>query len=162
MAYLDLDAFKLRTIMPSGYIDAIERVEPGWTVQQLESWSLSIDARLRKRYSVPFAEDATPETVKQWLTQIVTKRAWLKHGVDPQDPQWPTVENDYDTALAELKEAADGNEGLLDLPLLDTADTSAVTKQATRGYSEHSPYVGFDQQAAIGRGEDCNGGGTFT
>jgi hypothetical protein len=162
VAYLDIDAFKSRTIMPSAHVDEVETVQPGFWAHQLETWSRKIDARLRKRYAVPFAAEAVPETVKGWLTQIVTMRGYLRRGIDPSDAQFEMLKQDYDDAMAELAEAADADKGLFDLPLIDTADASAISKPATRAYSEQSPYAGFDRQSRIGREEDSNGEGTFT
>jgi phage gp36-like protein len=158
VAYLNLAAFKLLTIMPTDTVDVIEAVWPGFLDAQFVLYSSKIDARLRKRYKVPFA--AAPDTVKGWLTSIVTWRAYWKRG--GTDEMFAQATREYEEALAEIKEAADGDVGLFDLPLDDSADASAISKQATRGYSEQSPYVGFDQQAATGRSEDASGGGTFT
>jgi hypothetical protein len=162
VAYLDLDLFKARTIMPSAHVDELETVAPGWFASQFEQFSRWIDSRLRKRYAVPFAEDAVPETVRSWLARIVTMRAYLRRGIDPSDAQFEVIRQDHQDALDEVKEAADSHEGLFDLPLLDTADATAISKPATRAYSEQSPFVGFDRQACIGREEDSNGSGTFT
>lgn len=158
MAYLDLTAFRARTVMPGAFVDEIEADAAGWIAQQLATWSFAIDARLRKRYTVPFV--TPPETVLAWLTNIVTLRAWLRRGFDPQDPSMPVVTADHDRALEEIKEAANGQVGLFDLPLADAGDPSAITKGGPRLYSEQSPYVGFSRQAREAREEDRNGEGT--
>ncbi len=159
MSYLDLDAFRARTLAPAVYVDDVEAAHAGWLDGQLAAWSRKIDSRLRKRYAVPFAEPN--ETVKEWLTQIVTLRLFLKRGVDANDEQFETIRQDAQDALAEIKEAADSEEGLFDLPLLDAADGSAISKGGPLGYGEASPYVWTDRQVATARDEDGAGEGTY-
>lgn len=158
--YLDLPGFRAETLMPGSDVDTLETLHPGWIAGQLDSWSRKIDSRLRKRYAVPFAAPI-PATVKSWLAQIVTLRAYLKRGVDPKDEQFTVIKEDADEALDEIKEAADAVDGLYDLPLLDTGDASAISKGGPRSYSEAGPYVGFDAQERIGRGEDRSGEGSY-
>ncbi len=103
-----------------------------------------------------------PEAVLEWLTKIVTFELYLKRGVDPSDSSIAFVKEQYDGptgALTELKEAADAQAGLFDLPLNDTRDTSARTKAGPLVYAEASPYVSFDIQRADGRDDDANGSG---
>lgn len=158
-AYLTLEEFQVRTLAPASYVDDVETAHAGWLDGQLEAWSRKIDARLRKRYAVPFA---TPnETVKEWLTQIVTRRLFLKRGVDPNDQQYETIDQDAKDALTEIAEAANSETGLFDLPLLDAGDGSAVSKGGPYSYSEASPYVWTDRQVDTGRGEDAAGEGTY-
>ena len=145
--------------MPATDIDAIENVHSGWVAQQLSSWSQWIDSRLRKRYAAPFASPY-PEAVLSWLARIVTLRCYLRRGVDPTDQQFAEIKADADTAVAEIKEAADSNEGLFDLPLLDAVDVSAIVKAGPRVYSEASPYVFADVQRDAARYEDRSRRGT--
>lgn len=158
-AYLTLLEFKLLSVMPAEFVDAIEAVTPGWTEAQLSLESARIDSRLRKRYDVPFGSPA-PVEVQGWLANIVTLRAYTRRGFDPTDEQAAIYKDDAATALAEMKEAADSNEGLFDLPLRADTTASGISKGGPKVYSETSPYVGFDVQAATGRNEDSAGGGT--
>lgn len=160
MAYLDLDAFANLTVMPSSDVDALESAAPGWLDSQLGYWSSAIDARLRKRYEAPFAEPY-PLAVQGWLSRIVTLRAYLRRGVDPLDQQFVEIKADADAAWAEIKEAADSNEGMLDLPLRADSGASGISKGGPYGYSEASPYVWMDQQGQAGREEDRRRGGTY-
>lgn len=157
-AYLTLAAFKVRSLMPQTDVEALEALAPGFVDGQLEYYSRWIDARLRKRYAAPF--ETPNETVKEWLSRLVTVRCYLRRGVDPTDEQFVSIKEDRDEARDEIKEAADSETGLFDLPLLDAADGTAVSKGGPYGYSEQSPYVAFDRQAETGRTEDRNRTGT--
>lgn len=147
-AYLDLAGFKSLTVMPSGDVDAIEAAAPGWILANLTSFSERIDARLRKRYAVPFGAPY-PEIVKSWLTRLVTLRAYLRRGVDPADPQFSAIKEDALEAEKELLEAANSETGLFDLPLLATSSTSAIARGAPLGYAESDPYAWTDVQAGL-------------
>ncbi len=161
MAYLSFEEFKNQTLMPEEFVEDLECTAEGWIEVQLETWSRWIDTRLRKRYTVPFDETPNaPESVKEWLARIVTLRCYLKRGVDPNDLQMVEIKSDSDLAKEEILEAANSNEGWFDLPTLESADPSAISKGGPFGYSEQSPYVWTDEQARIGRGEDSSGRGS--
>lgn len=106
------------------------------------------------------SDTCVPEIVLSWLTVLVTDDMYRKRGRDPQDPAMADLKEDVVTALAEIKEAADGDTGLFDLPSSEDTD-SAVTTGGPLGYSEASPYVWTDIEARRGREEDYNGGGTL-
>jgi hypothetical protein len=159
MAYLDRDAFATLTVMPAGDVDALDDAAPGWLDVQLGYWSSAIDARLRKRYDAPFAEPY-PLAVQGWLARIVTLRAYLRRGVDPLDQQFGEIKADADAAWAEIKEAADSNEGMFDLPLRADTSASGINRGGPYGYSEASPYVWTDVQGVTGRDEDRRRGGS--
>lgn len=158
-AYLDLPTFKTLTLMPASDVDALESLASGWIGTQLEYYSRWIDSRLRKRYAVPFPDPA-PEAVREWLNRIVTMRAFLRRGVDPNDAQFAAIVADRDAALADIKEAADSETGLFELPLLDASDASDVSKGGPYAYSEQSPYVWTDVQRDAAFDEDSNRSGT--
>ncbi len=166
MPYLDRDAFAARTDLPPEYLDAIEDRTPGWLDVQLEQWSRWIDARLTKRYDVPFATPV-PEIIKLWLSTIVTMRALLKRGIDPSDVDVSLLREDYDRVVGtpanpgEIQEAAEAEKGLFELPLRQDVSASGVSKGGPRTYSEASPYAWRDEQAATGREEDRRRGGTI-
>lgn len=151
MAYLTLAEFARRSIMPAADIDDLEAQAPGWIDTLLLSLSSLIDARLRKRYAVPFSEPV-PEVVLSWLTRIATMRCYLRRGVDPRDPQFDAIKSDHDSAMLEIKEAADSKDGLWDLPPLQTTTTSGITSGAPLFYSESSPWDWTDRQAERVRG----------
>ena len=164
--YLDLSGFKSLTTIPAVFVDEVEKVSPDWVAGQLEYWARWIDSRLRKRYATPFyafdaIPDPTPPAIQGWLARIVTVRVWLKRGVDPNDLQFDLINADATAAMAEIGEAADSEIGLYDLPLKTADDGSAINRGNPRSYTEASPYVFTDLQAATGRSEDEAGGGSF-
>lgn len=160
MAYLTTSEFKTRSLIPSGYVDDIEAVDDGWTLIQLEEASAWIDSRLRKRYAAPFTSPY-PVAVLSWLTKLVTVRCYLKRGVEATDEQFVSIQQDAMDAKAEIKEAADSNVGLFDLPLRSDTTATGIDRSGPWSYSEQSPYVGFSRQARTGRTEDGNGSGSY-
>ena len=160
MAYLDKDAFAALTVMPEEYVAQIEMVSPGWVDGQLEYWSRQIDSRLAKRYAVPFSSPY-PVAVCGWLARIVTVKCFLKRGVDPQDEQFDEYKSDAAAAMDEIKEAANSETGLFELPLRADKNASGISRGGTFGYSETSPYVWADIQGRVGHAEDRNGGGSY-
>lgn len=153
-AYLDLNAFKARTIMPSTDVDDLESIANGWVLAQLEQASRWIDSRLRKRYDAPFEVATCPEIVKSWLTRLVTLRAYLRRGVDATDAQFDLIRADAASAAEEIKEAADAVDGLFDLPLKDSDKATGITLGAPFGYAEAGPYEWLDvQREAVRNGQ---------
>lgn len=159
MSYLDLDGFRDLTLMPAEDVDFLEAGSPGWIARQLNVMSAKIDARLSKRYTVPFQEPY-PELVQSWLASVTTLRAYLRRGVDPTDLQFEEIRKDAENAWAEIEEAANGETGLFELPAQPDESGPAVTRGGPRTYTEASPYVWSDRQAAAARDEDRNRTGT--
>lgn len=159
MSYLDLDEYKLYSVLPAVDIDDVETIQEGWIDRKLRSISRAVDSRLRKRYSVPF-ESPYPDAVCDWVARIMDPMLLKKRGVDATDEQFVSIDEDAKAAREEIKEAANAEEGLFDLPAADAADASAISKGAPYGYSEASPYVGMDVQEYYGRDEDVDGWGT--
>jgi len=161
--YLDVTGFTQLTLMPDTHVQELESTYPGWLLAQLTNRSRWLDSRLRKRYACPFAAPV-PETVTGWLVDIVTLRAMLKRGVDPNDQQFVEIKERHDKAEAQVQEAADAEKGAFDLPLAVGGGTLTQTG-AQLGtpavYSEQSPYVWRDQQACVGSAEDSRGRGTI-
>jgi glutaredoxin len=157
--YLTLDPFKAITVAPAEFVDAIETVAPGWIDAQAGLISAWVDAQLRKRYDAPFASPY-PVAVTGWVSRLLTLKVFLRRGVDATDAQFAEIKNDADEAKKEIKEAADAENGLYDLPLRQDTTASGISKAGPLSYSEQSPYVWADRQADIGRNEDMNRGGT--
>lgn len=161
MGYLTLAEFKLRSTMPSDYVDEIEAAAPGFVLAHVESVStLDIDSRLRKRYACPFSEPY-PEAVKTWCARIVTLACWERRGFDPTDQSMERAVRAAELAKEEIKEAANSNEGLFDLPLRADTVATGIAKGAPLAYSESSPYVWRDVQRDAGRDEDRDRGGSY-
>lgn len=152
IALVDVSGFTLRTVMPPGDVTVLETKAPGWLLSSLQTETAYLYSRLRKRYAVPFDAANPPEVARRWLVQLVTSNAYRKRGANPQDPQLELVEKDRDRALAEIKEAADSNEGLFDLPLHAETAGTGITNGGPLGYSEASPYDWIDVQATSVRG----------
>ncbi len=153
-AYLTLAQFKIRTELPEVDIDWLESAYSGFLSSKLEECSGWIDARLRKRYAVEEWAAAPPSAVLRWLGQMVTHLAWQKRGGDPAGDVSSAYKEAADAARTEVKEAADSEEGLFDLPLRQGSSASGISKAGPFGYSEASPYAWTDVQAEAVR----NGG----
>jgi len=157
MGYMLVADFKARTIMPQDDVVRLEAAEPGFLQACLDDWSEEIDARLRKRYAVPFT--TPPRTVLRWLVKLVTRDAFSKRGHNPTSSQdAEAIEAAAARAEAELKEAADSQQGLFDLPLLPATGSSAVSAGGPLAYSEQSPYRWTDLQLQNATPEDSNRG----
>ena len=157
--YLTPTEFQVRTLLPKAVVDAIELGTPGWLEAQIVGVSARIEARLLKRYGA--WTEPYPEIVKQWIVDIVSFNAWLKRGVKATDETIQAFKDKHDTAYDEMREAADSEVGLFDLPrVVGDTSTSGINRGNTRVYSEQSPYAGFDRQADRGRIEDRGRRGT--
>jgi hypothetical protein len=159
-SFLDTEQFKVLTLLPKSWVEAVETVTPGFTQARIDYHSDWIEARLRKRYgrwSPPY-----PGIVIGWTTRLVTLDVDIKRGVQPTDEQFKLIEKQAIDAAAEVKEAADSDVGLFDLPVTDEAAGSGVTQGSPRVYSETSPYVWLDGQALTGRQQDQGGRGSGT
>jgi hypothetical protein len=162
VTYLDLAGFKARSIMPAADIDLIESIEPGWIDTKLEDTSDEIDARLAKRYAVPFgAADLNsprtdvPRIVLRWLTALVTADCYAKRGANPSSPyDQSAIIDPAALARLELKEAADSETGLFELPLLASDSANGVTRGGPLSYSEASPYTWTRRQRELAADED--------
>lgn len=170
--YLDTAGFTALTIMPAADVAELEAQDPGWLQAQIDRVGAHVDARLAKRYAVPFGtapaapddpRNDVPLKVEDWIVAIVTMRAYARRGVNPSSGElWfeSNVIAPANTAAEELKEAANSNEGLFDLPLLASSDTTGISRGGPLTYSETSPYVWQDVEADLGKDEDDAGVGT--
>lgn len=161
MPYLVLATYRTRAGFPAGWVDRVEVDSPGWVDTLLEDTGAQIDARLAKRYAVPFASPP-PRCVLRWLAAIVDPIVLRKRGIDQTDEQYSDYVKLSDTAWKEIQEAADGNVGLFDLPATQSLPSaSGITKGGPLSYSEAGPYVWTDDQGRRGREEDRNGRGSY-
>jgi hypothetical protein len=139
-SYLTLAEFKDATVLPEGYADAVEASEADWTLAKLTFLSGYINARLAKRYAVPFVAPIPP-VILDWLERLASWAVLLKRGCDPTDQQTAEIKERATLALAEIREAADSKEGLFELPLRDDTSADGISKGFVQGYSEASPYT---------------------
>lgn len=151
LSYLDVAALKARTIMPDTDVDALDVMYPGWIASRLAVGTSEINSRLRKRYTVPFATPV-PEVILGWLADLVTPVLYERRGWNPGDEQAKSITDAADRAREQMKEAAEAEGGLYDLPLRDDGDASAVSRGGPLAYAEASPYAWMDVQAEAIRG----------
>jgi hypothetical protein len=129
--------------MPEEDVDDLVARYPAFVAAQLEVLTGEIYSRLRKRYKTPF--DPVPIVAKGWLADMIAPVLYARRGVDPSDDQMQQLRDAAARAREQIKEAADSENGLYDLPLLDTADPTAIAKAGPLGYSE-GPYDYLDQE----------------
>lgn len=160
-ALLTLDEYKMRSVLPDEYVDAIESRKSGWTAQQLASVTAEIYAALSKRYVTPF--DVVHEVPRSWAAWIVDARVLLRRGVDPDEtaPDVATIFAAAETARTQIQSAANSETGLFELPLRanDPTSPSAVVRGGPLSYSEQSPYAWTSGQRERGRDDDSTGRG---
>jgi len=147
---LDVNGFKSRTVMPSADVDYLETAHPGFLANRILTHSSRIRARCRKRYADFVAP--VPELVLGWLVALVTLDAYVRRGVNPSDESFELVKAAAELALADLKEAADGENGLFDLPARENTTEDGITRGGPLVYSEASPWDWTDVQAEALRG----------
>ena len=151
-SYLFLADFSTRSILPVADTAAVEAARPGFINLRLATWTSKVEARLRKRYAVPFA-DPVPETVLDWIVTLATPDVFRARGYNPKSEQDQQIQAAADLAWKEVLEAANSEDGLFDLPLLETSpSTSAIVEGGPYGYSERSPYHWTDVEAEVIRG----------
>lgn len=156
MALLDFNGFRARTLMPRADVDALEADEPGFIAGRIAEHEGWMNARLAKRYAVPFSSESPPDIAVGWLCKLVTPEAYGKRGWNPSSEQDRlTILQPAIDAKAEILEAATSETGLFELPLRqDLPSSSGVSKGEPFGYSEQSPYTWIDRQReAIADGE---------
>lgn len=145
-AYLTDEEFRVCTKMPPEDLDALELRRPGFIRARLLMRSAEINGRLAKRYAVPFAAPY-PEIVTLWLTGIVTLDGYEALGFSPASEQDGRIVEGAKSAWDALKEAADSEEGLYDLPLRANTSASGIERGGPLAYSEAGPYDWMARQS---------------
>jgi len=154
MAILTLSNFRANTVMPVQDVDIVEASEPGYIEARGRHHEARINARLWKRYAVPFDSTSPPATVLGWLVDLVTLDAYRKRGFNPSSAQDQTIIDDATRATAEVTEAANSETGLFELPLRENAPgVEGVSRGGPFGYAEASPYTWMDRQREAVRRE---------
>lgn len=160
MAYLVLATYSALSALPPADLTAFDMAFAGKIDARLALHSDFIDARMRKRYAVPFDTTNPPAVVKQWLVALTDLWVQRARGVNPQDPAIEMMTAAYNEANEQMKEAADSKDGLFDLPLASNNTASGISQGSPLGYSETSPYVWSDLQACAGSDDDGRGRGS--
>lgn len=147
--------FQEITVMDPDGVQAVVDRRPQYLEARSDARFNQIMARLRKRYDVAVMSANPPETVKLWWVALLTKDAYAARGFDP------SAKDDEESILGAareaeeaIKEAADSEKGLYELPLLQTLTTSGVSRGAPLAYSEASPYTAGDILRRDGSSED--------
>ncbi len=141
----DVQDFAERSSMPEDDVIEFWGRRPKLVEKTISGVRADIYGRLRKRYVTPM--DPEPEALKRWIARIGTPEVYRARGVLPNDPTIAFMDEDRTRAYDEIKEAADSKDGLFDLPLLDSADGTGISKGGPLGYSEPGPYEWTDHQA---------------
>lgn len=98
------------------------------------------------------ADTPVPEIVLGWLVTLVTWDCFDKRGKDSTDPTLSALAAACDRVRDDVKEAADSDVGLFDIPTSEDQD-SAITTGGPRACSQAGPYEWTDVQAAsVGSG----------
>ena len=99
------------------------------------------------------ADTPVPEVILSWLTRVVGIDVWMKRGANPQDPGIQMYQEEKLRCLKRLEDAANGKDGLLDIPQNEDSDSS-VTTGGVLSASQASPYVWTDIEERDARRED--------
>jgi hypothetical protein len=141
-SYLTLAEYRSITTIDGSIVDLCSA--KGKDVQRwLDLSSAHIRSRLVKRYAIDWSEVAnqpTPDKIIQWLILLVDIPVCKCAGAIPEGRVDDWVREDEQKVEAEIKEAADSEGGLFELPLRETGP-SAVSKGAPivheLGFSVH-------------------------
>lgn len=147
--YLTLAAYRSITTIPSSLVDdcAAKGKDVG---RWLELGSADIRARLVKRYAVDFSDPGpVPDKIIKWLVLLVDIDVWKCVGGAPEGREDAWADKDRDRVEAELKEAADAETGLFELPPRNTdpLGASAVNKGGPVVQSFNTIYGFFDAES---------------
>lgn len=143
-SYLTFAQYKLGTDIKPSLVDLCgqDKVE-----EWLDRISNKIRNRLVKRYDVDFTSPGpVPGAIKDWLTILVDIRVLKFVGGLPEGREDGWAKEAAEQVETEIKEAADSEKGLYELPLRNDVGGSAVNAGGPMGYSEASPYAWTDRQ----------------
>lgn len=158
-AYLTIATLKTSSIVADEWIDEVEDRYPGFIDQQIKLTSGWMDGRLRKRYPNAFVAPYADQIV-QWCAAIIADKVMRKRGIDETDRQAEQYVDDRKRAEDEIKEAADGDKGLWDIPLRSDTEATGIAEPMPMSSSQASPYVWQDEQVCEAWYEDRNGRST--
>ncbi len=146
---LSLATYKTITTIDGSLVDTC--ADKGKSVQAWldQKWA-HIRARLVKRYAVDFITPGpVPEKIIEWLVVLVDIEVWKCVGGLPEGREDGWADKDRDRVYAEIKEAADAETGLFELPLRETdpLGASAINKGGPLVESFNTVQGWFDAQA---------------
>lgn len=147
--YLALAAYRSITTIDGSVVDVCTAKGKDVT-RWLELKSAHIRARLVKRYAVDFTDPGpTPDKIIEWLVKLVDIEVWACAGGLPEGREDGWADKDRDRVEAELKEAADSDTGLFELPLRNTdpLGNAAINKGGPFVQEYLTPFDAFDQIA---------------
>lgn len=146
--YLTFAEYKARSRLRESIVDTAGSAK-------VEVWlserSSKIRARLVKRYAVDFADPGpVPDVLLGWLGALVDRDVQEYVGGTPEGREDEWIVKRADQAEAEIKEAADSETGLFELPLRNTdpLGSSAIGKGGPLVESFATIQGWFDAQAA--------------
>jgi hypothetical protein len=124
-SYLTLADYRSITTLDGSVVDLCSA--KGKDVQRwLDLGSAHIRARLVKRYAVDFTDPGpTPDKIIEWLVLLVDIPVCKSAGATPEGRVDDWAREDEKRVNDELKEAADAENGLFELPLKNTDPTGA-------------------------------------
>jgi hypothetical protein len=147
-SYLTTAQYRSITTLDGSLVDLC--TSKGKDVQRwLDMASAHIRSRLVKRYAVDFAAPGpTPDKIIEWLALLVDIPVCKCVGATPEGRVDDWAREDEARVNAELKEAADAENGMFELPLRNTDPTgaSAINKGGPFVASNTTIYGFFDAQ----------------
>lgn len=140
--------------IPAKHLYAFEENHPGSFEAIATAVSRMFDARLSKRYAVPFDQNDPPEALRFHVANVVAYQVFLKIGFDPGSEQDAYIKEARDESLAWLKEAADSEGGTVELPRRETIPTaqSAIARSLPKAVSDATPFAWVGRQRDRVRG----------
>jgi hypothetical protein len=158
--YVPLPTFRSLSVIPGVDVDGIESENPGYIEARSGIHQDWLEAVLAKRYAIPFT-DPVPGIVKGWIVALVTPEVYGRRGFNPSLAELQPMLDASTRAVAEVKEAANSQTGMFELPLREGGDIAgSVTKGGPQFYSETSPYVSMTIERCNASREDSSGRGT--
>ena len=149
-SYLTLAQYRSITTLDGSVVDLC--TAKGKDAQRwLDMASAHIRSRLVKRYAVDFVTPGpTPDKIIEWLVLLVDIPVCKCAGVTPEGRVDDWTREDEKRVNDELKEAADAENGMFELPLRNTDPTgnSAINKGGPLVASNNTIYGYFDDQAS--------------
>jgi hypothetical protein len=154
-AYIDTPELKLLGSLPAEDVDDIETRYPGIVAKTISVVCGLYDARLAKRYAAPFVAPY-PDALKFNVAREVAWRLYIKRGFNPSGAMDQLLEKEHTEADAWLREAADSEKGLVELPARQATpgEATAINQGGPYGYSEASPYAWTNIQRDAADWED--------